>query len=591
MVSISRWGKFLLWRSHHIGDRQFLLILSVIVGLAAGMAAVLLKHLVHLLHTWLMSGFDPQYNNFLFILYPIVGIAATVILIRYVIRREVGHGVPKVLYSISKSNGKMKRHNLYSSIVTGILTVGFGGSVGLEGPTIATGAAVGSQMGQQVRFDYQKITILISCASAAAMAAILKAPIAAIVIVLEVIMFDFTMASLVPILIASATGALTSYFFLGKGVLLPYTIDQPFQIGNFLYYIIFGAFGGLIAVYFTRVYKLVEAKFAKIPQWYWRVIIGGTLLGVLIFFLPSLYGEGYNSINGILQGNYSYLFENSIFYPFRNNAYIFLGLLLLVLIFKTFATSITFASGGVGGVFTPTLFMGANVGLFFVTVLGYIGINLPVSNFALTGMASLISGVLHAPLTGIFLIAEMTGGYELLLPLMICSTISYATVRMFESSSVYTYQLAKRGELMTHDKDKKVLLMMNVTKVIENDFNTVPPDANLGDLVKVVTESQRNIFPVVNHENKFFGIVKLDHIRHIMFDKEKYDSVCVRDLMYMPEFIIRPDEDMGEVVKKFQQSSRFTIPVLKDGRYYMGFVSRAKCFSAYQKMIKDFSED
>ncbi len=591
MINISPWGRFLLWRSKHIDDRQFINMLSVVIGLGVGFAAVIIKNLVHYLRMFLVEGLHEEFNNYLYIIYPSIGIFLTILLIRFVIRMDVGHGVPKVLYAISKQSSKIKRHNLFSSILTSVLTVGFGGSVGLEGPTVATGAAVGSSVGERLHLNYKQRTTLIVCACAAAMSAIFKSPIASIVFVLEVIMFDFSTASLVPILISSATGALTSYMFLGKDVLLPYTINEQFQMENLVYYIILGVFAGLVSLYFTKVYQFTEEAFRKFKTWYIKLILGGIILGLLIFLFPSLYGEGYNSINSILHNDYSYLFEHSIFYSIKDSIFTFLGVIILVIFFKAFATSITFASGGVGGIFAPTLFLGAHVGLFFTMFLKYFNISLPQSHFALIGMAGLISGILHAPLTGIFLIAEITGGYELFLPLMICSTISFITIRLFESNSVYTYQLARRGELMTHDKDKKALLMMDVGKVIEKDFNSITPDASLGDLVKVIRHSQRNIFPVVNEENKFFGIIKLDHVRHIMFDKEKYNTFFVKDMMYMPEFIITPQDLMSNVVKKFQQSNRFTIPVLAEGKYYAGFVSRAKCFSAYQKMIKDLSED
>jgi CIC family chloride channel protein len=591
MIKVSPWTRLLLWRSKNLSDQRFINILSVFIGIGVGFAAVVIKNLVHYIRSFLVEGPTTGDHFYFYFLYPILGILTTVIIIRFFIRRDVGHGVPKVLYTLSKGNGKVSRHNLFSSIITSAFTVGFGGSVGLEGPTVATGAAIGSQTGQRLHLDYKQLTVLIACASAAAMSAIFKSPIAAIVFVLEVIMIDFSLASLVPILIASVSGALTSYFFLGKDVLLPFELGAEFNLGNTHFYILLGFFAGLVSLYFTRVYKFIEEKYVKIKKWYAKLITGGIGLGIMIFFLPVLYGEGYNSINSILHGDYTYLFDNSIYYNLKDNAFFLLGVLFLVIMIKPFATSLTFAAGGIGGMFAPTLFLGANAGLFFTLILGYFGIDLPVSSFSLIGMAGLISGVLHAPLTGIFLIAEITGGYELFLPLMICATISYVTVKLFETRSVYTYQLDKRGELMTHDKDKRVLIMMSVEKVIEKDFKVVPPHANLGDLVKIVTQSKRNIFPVVDDQQRFYGIVKLDHIRHIMFDREKYESIFVRDLMYMPEFIIRPEESMQEVVRKFQKSSRFTIPVLNGGKYYVGFVSRAKCFSAYQKLIKDFSED
>ncbi len=591
MAKKSILGKLLTWRLRHISDRQFIYFLSVVIGFCSGIAAVIIKNLVHLIKSTLTEGFALNYQNYLYFIFPAVGILLTVIIIKIFIKRDVGHGVPKVLYAISKEQGYIRRHNLFSSIVTSVLTVGFGGSVGLEGPTVATGGAIGSNIGRALRLNYKEITLLIVCASAGAMSAIFKSPIAAIVFVLEVIMFDLTLSSIVPILIASATAALTSYFFVGLDVLVPYEVVEKFNVNDTLFYIALGIVCGLISVYFTRIYEYISEAFEKIKRPALRWLTGSLILGFLIFLIPSLYGEGYDSINKCLRGDISYLFDNTFYYDFRESFFFIAIVFIALIILKGIATSVTFASGGIGGMFAPTLFLGANLGLFFAMSCNYFGFHISESNFALVGMAGTISGMLHAPLTSIFLIAEITGGYELFMPLMITGTISYATVRIFEKNSVYTYQLAKRGELMTHDKDKTVLLMMKIDTIIENDFKTIHPNATLRELIEVIKTSSRNIFPVVDGENKFYGIVKLDHIRDIMFDQSKYDTTRIWDLMDMPEYIIRPEESMEEVTKKFQKSSRFTIPVLKQGKYYMGFISRAKLFSAYRKVLKEFSED
>jgi CIC family chloride channel protein len=475
-------------------------------------------------------------------------------------------------------------------VITSALTVGFGGSVGLEGPTVATGAAIGSNLGREFRMSYTQVILLLGCASAGAMSAIFKAPIAAIVFALEVIMLDLTLASLVPLLVASVTAALTSYLFMGQNVLVAVKIQEPFIMKHIPYYIILGILAGFMSVYFTRVYMFVTGIFERMKNSWQRLLAGGLALGILVFFIPSLYGEGYEAINHALNGNYTYLFDHFLYEGFRDSVIVMLVILFFILALKVVATSITFGAGGIGGIFAPTLFIGVNLGLFAAKVMQVIGIDVPEGNFALVGMAGLIAGVVHAPLTAIFLIAEITGGYELFMPLMIVSTISYATLRFFISNSVYTIQLAKRGELMTHDKDKNVLLLMKVDSLIEKDFSKIHPEATLGDLIKVIKKAHRNIFPVVDDDDIFYGIVKMDDIRHIMFDKESWDTTYVRDLMFMPRFTIKQDESMEEVARKFHISSRYNIVVLDEGRY-MGFVSRATVFSTYRKMLKEISRE
>jgi CIC family chloride channel protein len=568
-----------------------MMIISVVIGILAGLGAVIIKNGVLLVKECLTSGFTSYYHHYFYFIYPAIGILITVIFIRFLVKQHVGHGIPSVLYAISKNHGIIKRHNIFSSIITSIFTVGFGGSVGLEGPTVATGAAIGSNLGQLFRFNYKQITLLLGLASSAAMAAIFKSPIAAVVFAIEVLMIDLTLVSVIPLLIASATGLLTSYYFLGNSVLYPLEIVKGFELNDIPYYILLGILAGFISVYFTKVYILIESRFSKIKTWYYRWIIGGLILGILIFIFPTLYGEGYEAINACLKGDYSILFENSIFYPYKDSIILVFILFLLILFLKAIATSVTFGAGGIGGIFAPTLFMGAFTGLFFANLLNYLGFGpLTESNFAMVGMSGLIAGVLHAPLTAIFLIAEITGGYELFVPLMITSTISYATIRLFITNSVYTHQLAKRGELITHHKDKAILSFLKVNKLIEKNFIPVKPDATLGDLVKVIAKSTRNIFPVIDEENNFYGIIFLDDIRNIIFKPEKYDEIKVNSLMYMPNTLIDPDESMEEVAKKFQKTENYNLPVLKDGKY-VGFISRANVFSEYRRLLKDFSDE
>jgi chloride channel protein, CIC family len=423
------------------------------------------------------------------------------------------------------------------------------------------------------------------------MAAIFKAPIAGIVFAFEVIMLDLTTASIIPILIAASTATITSYIFLGQDVIYPIDLKNNFIITDIPYYIALGIFTGLISVYFSRVFLSIGRFFEKIKGNIFRLTIGGSVLGLLILVFPSLYGDGYESVNQALNGNLNYLFENSFFESYSQSALISILLLLALVLLKVFASSATFGAGGVGGIFAPTLFIGANSGLLFASLIKYSGIGeVSKSNFALVGMAGLLAGVLHAPLTGLFLIAEITGGYALFLPLMITATLAYATVKFFDSNSVYTAQLAKNNELLTHHADKNALVMMKVENLIETNFKTVDKDATLGELVKVIADSVRNIFPVVDENNYFIGVVNLDDIRQVIFQHELYDKITVNELMTVPSAHVTPDDSMEEVAKKIQQSGRFNIVVLKDGQY-LGFVSRANVFLNYRKILKSISAD
>jgi len=577
-------------RIKYLSGHQFLYILSALIGLAVGLAAVIIKNLVHLIEEMLKGGIQGEFNRYLIFILPIVGVTLTVLFIKYINRRPVRHGIPSVLFAISKNNGIMRPHNLYSSIITSALTVGFGGSVGLEGPTVATGGAVGSNVGRLLNMSYKEVILLLACACAGAMSAIFKAPIAGIVFALEVIMLDLTMWAVIPLLIASATGALTSYLFLGQNVLYTFQVSEKFMMDQIHYYILLGIITGLVSVYFTKIYMYISNFFERMNNIWLRLGIAGVLLGIIIVFFPPLYGEGYEIINLSLKGDFTALFEGTIYENWQNSFFLVLIGFVLIIGFKVVATTLTFAAGGIGGIFAPSLFMGANTGLMVGLILNQLGVDISLSNMALVGMAGVIAGVVHAPLTSIFLIAEITGGHELFMPLMLASTISFATTRYFVSNSVYTIQLAKRGELMTHHKDRNILLMMNVTDLIETNFKTVRPDNTLGDLVKVITKSSRNIFPVVDKENKFIGIVKLDDIRHIMFNQERYETTRVRDLMITPDYTIDQSEQMEEVARKFTQSGRYNIAVL-DGQKYLGFVSRARVFSSYREMLKHFSDD
>ncbi|MCK4664422.1 MAG: chloride channel protein [Bacteroidales bacterium] len=584
-------GKFIYWRLKNIKERQFVLILSFVVGLISGLAAIVLKNTIYYTHYFLTKGFHVEYENYLYLAYPFFGILLTVFFIRTFIKHNIGHGVSRILFSISKQNSIIKQHNTYSSILASTLTIGFGGSVGSEAPIVLTGASIGSNLGRLFRMNYKTTTLLIGCGAAGAIAGIFKAPIAGLVFTLEVLMLDLTMASLVPLLISAVTGASIAYFLMGNEVLLSYNVTTSFLINDIPFYILLGIFAGLVSLYFTRGAMFIESKFSLITKAYKKLIVGGISLSLLIFVFPPLYGEGYEILKEILSGNGLEIVNNSFFYSIKDNYWLFLSFLLLILIFKVAAMSVTTGSGGIGGIFAPTLFMGGISGYFVALLLNRSSyINVSESNFALVGMAGLMAGVMHAPLTGIFLIAEITGGYQLFIPLMITATISYITIIYFEPHTIYTKRLALRGELITHHKDKAVLTLLKMGAVIEKDFKIINQEATLGELVKVVSMSKRNIFPVINDENNFQGIVLLDNIRDIMFNPDMYDDTYVYDLMITPPAIVSSGENMDTVMEKFEETGAWNLPVIDDEKY-IGFISKSKIFSAYRKILVHFSDE
>ncbi len=582
--------KFLRWRMKHITHTQFIYILSVLVGLAVGFSAVILKNTVHIIRNLLTSGFTKEFIHYPYVIYPTLGILIVVVFKRFVLKKEVISGVPLVLHSLSRNKGKIEPHNMYSSIVGSAITVGFGGSVGLEGPIVATGSAIGSNTGRLFHLHYKDIILLLGCASAGAMAAIFKAPIAGIVFALEVIMLDLTMTRIIPLLLSTVSATMTSYLILGQEVIYKVELNETFHIEQLPFFIILGIVAGFVSIYFTRTFLFINEFFAQFKTWYKRLLVGSLSLGILIFFFPALYGEGYEQLNMALNGNLYYLYEESIFYDFQDSILLVIGLLILMVLLKVIATSITIAAGGVGGIFAPSLFIGANTGLAFSSIANYFNAGLSNNTFALVGMAGLMAGVIHAPLTAIFMIAEITGGYDLFLPLMIVAAISYATTKIFVNNSVYTTQLAKRGELMTHHKDKAILQMMNIEKLIEKNFTTVPHDGKLNDLINAIGNSTRNVFPVIDKEDKFVGLVTLDSVRDIIFKPELYDQIWVKDLLYVPPQLVNRTDSMEEVAQKFHNSGKYVLAVV-DNERYIGFVSRSTVFSKYRRLIKHFSED
>ncbi len=577
------------WRLKHLSERGFITVLSIVVGLLAGIAAVIIKNAVRLTQKLVNSLTTSELHNYIYFAVPLLGLFLTVIVVRYIIRREVRHGIPNVLHSISKNKGHVNSHNLFSSVVASSLTVGFGGSVGLEGPTVATGTAWGSWLAKFFRLNYKNTILMLACACSGAMAAIFKAPIAAIVFSVEVIMIDLTVFSLVPLLLSSATAVVTSYFFLGQNVLYPFEVKSAFELADLPYYILLGIVAGFVSVYFINMYLFVGDTFDKIKNKWVKLVFGGGALGALIFLFPSLYGEGYESINECLAGNLDYLFNNSLFYDLKEEFWAALILLALVILMKIIATSLTFGAGGVGGIFAPTLFMGVNTGMLFSQLVNFMGFRqVSTNNFALIGMGGLIAGVLHAPLTGIFLIADISGGYKLFVPLMITATFAYLIVRTFTPNSVYHIQLARRKELLTHDKDANVLQLLEVRKLIETDFEILSPKATLRDLTVAISRNHRNLFPVVDSEGIMVGMLKMDDVRAMIFKHDLYDKVKIKDLMYMPEYSIDPNDSMEIVANKFESSGRYNLAVLENGKY-LGFISRARVFTNYRKQIIDVS--
>ena len=579
------------WRVRHVKDRQLVIFLSLIIGILTGLAAIVLKNLVHYTHFFMTHGFDFKEENYMYMAYPMLGIALTVLFVRYLIRDNLGHGVSRVLYAISRNKGKLKPHNTFSSMIGSSLTIGFGGSVGLEAPVVLTGSAIGSNLGQLFKLNHKTIVLLIGCGSAGAIAGIFKAPIAGVVFAIEILMLDLTMTSLIPLLLAAVTGATVAFFLLGNDVLFSFQIATPFLLHDIPFYSLLGIITGLVSLYFTRAVMRIEGYYKRIVNTWLRIFVGGSLLGLLIFTFPSLFGEGYEALEEVLTGNGESIINQSIFSSFIENQWLFLLLLMLILFFKVVATSTTTGIGGVGGIFAPSLFMGGITGFFTSRLINTVSsASVSESNFSLVGMAGVMAGVMHAPLTAIFLIAEITGGYELFPPLIITSAISYLTIIYFEPHSIYNKHLAERGELFTHNKDKAVLSLMNARKLIETNFITIHPDAMLGGLVNVIAKSTRNIFPVVDDDGNFAGLIILDKIRDIIFKPELYETTYVCDLMETPDVTVHPDELMADVVQKFQKTGKFNIPVLDEGKY-LGFISRANVFSVYRRLLKEFSDD
>jgi CIC family chloride channel protein len=591
---ISPMQRLLTWREKHVTGKNFVLILSFVVGILTALAAILLKHLIHLVQNFLTNNFSATGANYLYLVYPVVGIFLAGLFVRYVVKDDIGHGVTKILYAISRRQGRIKRHNTWSSLIASSITIGFGGSVGAEAPIVLTGSAIGSNLGGLFKMDQRTLMLLVGCGAAGAVAGIFKAPIAGLVFTVEVLMLDLTMTSLLPLLISSVTAATVSYILTGAEAMFKFSQDQPFAFERIPYVILLGIFCGLVSLYFTRAMNYTEGLYAKCKSPYGRLALGGLMLSVLIFLFPSLYGEGYNTIELLLNGTnnteWDTVMNNSLFYGHGD---ILLLYLLLVVLFKVFASSATNGGGGCGGIFAPSLFLGCIVGFTFSHLSNYFEItpDLPEKNFALMGMAGVMSGVMHAPLTGVFLIAELTGGYDLFLPLMMVAVSSYLTIIIFEPHSIYSMRLAKKGELLTHHKDKAVLTLMKMEHVVERNFTAIRPDMDLGELVKAISTSSRNIFPVLDKDGVLLGIVLLDDIRNIMFRQELYHRFMVRKLMAAVPARLYDTDSMEQVMRTFDETGAWNLPVVNVEGKYLGMVSKSKIFNAYRDVLVQFSED
>jgi len=568
------------------------LILSGIIGLVAGLGAVILKTTVHYIQQFLEAGLDITDVNFLYLFYPLIGILLTAAIAKYFLREKLGHGITSVLYRISKRSSIIEPVKMYSRMITSAITVGLGGSVGLEAPIVVTGSAIGSNIGQLVHLDYKKRTILIGCGSAAAISAIFNSPIAGVIFAIEVMLTDVTIAQFIPLLIASVSGSLISTILLGDELLFAFKLTDPFQAGDVPFFILLGLFCGIISVYFSRLIFKVEKEIGEVKNDFVRAFIGGLSLAIIILIFPPIYGEGYETIKLLLAGQEQEIFSRSFFYGWSNNVVVLILFLLSIILIKPIATSLTIGAGGSGGIFAPSLFIGGVAGYFTATVLNFVipGIDISASNFTLVGMCGMMSGVLHAPLTAIFLIAEITSGYTLFVPLMLVSAISFSTISYFEKHSIYTKRLIEKGDLIQYDKDRQVLSLINLNKIIEKDLLTIKPEATLGDLVNLVRKSKRNIFPVINDVGGLDGIITLDDVREIMFDINKQEQILVKAIMHQPPESVSTIEAMQSVMSKFEITQAWNLPVIDDGKY-IGFVSKSRIFNAYrQKLIQQNKE-
>lgn len=587
--------RIISWRKQYITDRQFTLFLSFLVGFFAAIAAFILHWIVEEIALLLTSKFDANTFNWMYLVYPVIGIYLTSLFVRYIVKDEISHGITRILYAISSKRSRLKGHNCWSSVIASAITIGFGGSVGAEAPIVLTGSAIGSNLGKLFNMDNKTLMLLVGCGAAAAIAGIFKAPIAGLVFTLEVLMIDLTMASLLPILISSVTATCFTYIFTGSDPLFFFHLDSAWPVERVPANILLGIFGGFVSLYFIRTMTACESVFGRIKNRpMLKLLLGAMVLSPLIFLFPSLYGEGYGSINILLNGKteaeWETILHNS---PFYGNSEMLLPYIGMVLLTKVFATSATNGGGGCGGTFAPSLFIGAFAGFFFARVWNIyeIGIYLPEKNFALLGMSAVMAGVMHAPLTGIFLIAEITGGYQMFIPLMIVSICAYLTIIIFEPHSIYGMRLARQGKLITHHKDRAVLTLMSLDSVIDKSFTAVSPELNLASLVHAISKSHNNVLPVLDDAGNLLGEIDITKLRHIVFRTELYHHFKVKQLMSQPEATLSVNDTMEIVMKKFDQTDSAMLPVLDNENHLLGYISRTHMYTMYRKMVADLSED
>lgn len=584
------------WRERHISEKHLVLLLSFFVGAFSAAAAAILKSFIHFIQWIVEEQLIAGDHTWWYLITPIIGITLAALFVKYIVRDDISHGITKILYAISQRKSIIKAHNMWSSIIGSGLTIGFGGSVGAEAPIVLTGAAIGSNLAKAFRLDQKTMMLMIGCGAAGAIGGIFKAPIAGLVFTLEVLMMDLTMTSVAPLLISSVTATAISYILTGTEPMFPLDTAEPFLVNRIPWYLVLGVVCGLISLYFTRGMNKLEQWFKHAIRSMWaKLLIGGVVLSVLIYIFPPLYGEGYDVIRQLINGDSMSAIQNSPLehneWAARNGHWLLLTYFGFIVLFKIVASVATNGAGGVGGIFAPSLFMGAITGFLTARIMNMSGLMVPEANFALVGMAGLMSGVMHAPLTGIFLIAELTGGYHLFMPLMIVSVISYLTIMLFEPHSLYAMRLAQKGELLTHNKDRNVLTLLKMDSVLETDFITIFPDMTLGELVKVISESHRNIFPVIDHEGHLKGILLLDEVRNIMFQPRLYKRFTVGQLMTSPAAVLSFDQPMEKVMEVFEDTGAWNLPVVDQDRRYLGFVSKSKIFNSYRHVLVHFSEE
>ena len=573
-------------------EKNVMMILSLVVGIACGLAAVVLKLSIDFIHEHLIALSDRGAYNLLHLIYPGIGMLLAMLFVKYVVKDNIGHGVTKVLQAVSKNESKIKSHNMWTSMVASAVTIGFGGSVGAEAPIVYTGAAIGSNVGRYMGLSYKNVTILLGCGAAGAVAGIFNAPLAGVLFTLEILLFNISMTSILPLLLSTISATVVSYIFLGTKPPFECQLTE-FSMGNIPFYILLGLFCAAFSVYFTRMTLWLEDKIKSIKRPLVRWALSASCLGLLIFLFPPLFGEGYEHLRELLNGGMPNLEGQTVLSFFMRSAWSVPVFFLLILLLKVFSMSFTNAGGGVGGTFGPTLFIGAIAGFVVARTINLIGGAglVPEQNFVLVGMAGLMAGVMQAPMTAIFLIADMTGGYELFIPLIITATISYAATRAVEPYSIYTKRIAKKGELLTHDSDQAVLTLLKTNDLIETDFLPIRIDSTMRELVDVVAQSKRNIFPVVDSKNHFQGYVSLEDIRSVMFKYESYDSLHVYNFMKSAPAYVYVNEKMDRVMAKFEQTEAWNLPVVTEDRTYVGFISKSKIFSSYREQLKQVSHD